>query len=100
MNILPEHNKTEQRKTGLPALIQNRLSGEYKNMDNTENSWNNIEYYTVDDVSRILKLGKTKTYQLFKNDAFPYMKIGGSLRVRKDLFMRWSDTYTGRNFEI
>lgn len=68
--------------------------------DTNNNSWRTVEYYTVDEVSKILKLGKTKTYQLFSNEAFPSSKFGGALRVQKDAFIKWADTYIGREFKI
>ena len=56
------------------------------------------DFYTPDDVMKILHLGKTQVYKLFKSDTFPSLKIGGSLRVDVKRFEDWCDKYAGRNY--
>lgn len=55
-------------------------------------------FYTPNDVMLILQLGKTQTYKLFNSEAFPSIKIGGSLRVDVKRFEDWCDKYAGRKY--
>lgn len=66
-----------------------------------DNSWtDNTVFYTVDDISDILQIGKTKTYQLFKSPSFPSMKIGRDLRIEKRKFDKWVSDYSGREYKL
>lgn len=44
------------------------------------------EYLTVKDICDILKIGKTKAYNLINQKDFPKIKIGHDIRVSKLLF--------------
>lgn len=54
--------------------------------------------YTVADVSEILSLGKTKTYELMHSDGFPTIRLNNRLYVTKDNFEKWLSRYTNRQF--
>ena len=55
-------------------------------------------FYTVDDVSDMMKFSKHKTYQLFNSSGFPAMRIGHDLRVEKSRFEKWANEYAGREY--
>ncbi len=57
---------------------------------------NNNEYLTAKEIGEILKIGRTKTYNLINQSDFPKYRIGGTIRVRRDEFekyMRGRKTY-------
>jgi excisionase family DNA binding protein len=44
---------------------------------------------TVEDIAHILKIGKSKAYNLLKSEGFPVIKIGRQLRVSSTAFQDW-----------
>ena len=59
---------------------------------------NSMWFYTVDDVSDMMKFSKHKTYQLFNSSGFPAIRIGHDLRVEKSRFEKWATEYAGREY--
>lgn len=59
-----------------------------------------LEFYTVQDISKILGIGMTKTRQLVHTDGFPTLRFGRTIRIPKDKFEKWVETYTGKEFLI
>ena len=59
---------------------------------------NSMSFYTVDDISEIMKFGKHKTYKLFNSSGFPAIRIGHDLRVEKSRFEKWINDYAGRDY--
>ena len=47
------------------------------------------EFLTPKDVSSILSIGKTKTYELINSNGFPKVKIGKLIRVPKVEFEKY-----------
>jgi excisionase family DNA binding protein len=39
---------------------------------------------TVADVQKILRLGRSKTYEMIKSNEIPSIKLGGSIRIPRD----------------
>ena len=51
---------------------------------------NNIEtFLTIEDMRNILHIGRDKARKLIKSDGFPYIKIGNTIRIPKDEFIKW-----------
>jgi excisionase family DNA binding protein len=50
---------------------------------------NDIELLTICDMIRILKISRSKAYSLIKEKGFPIIKIGKSIRIRKDELLEW-----------
>lgn len=50
--------------------------------------------YTVAEVSKILKVGKNKTYDLIRSGLLPALKIGG-LKIRKEALDQFLKEYEG-----
>ena len=48
-----------------------------------------IEFYTVQDLQRILHIGKSKSYVLCKQRLFPTIKIGSKTLIYKEEFNQW-----------
>lgn len=48
--------------------------------------------YTVEDVARILGIGRTSAYTLVKEGHFKIVRIGNAIRVSKRSFDEWLDT--------
>lgn len=44
---------------------------------------------TINDVATILRIGRTKAYELSKLTGFPVIKIGKSIRVSKQKLEEW-----------
>ena len=47
---------------------------------------------TVNDVCRTTKLGRTTIYALVRTGALPVVRIGRSVRVRRETLDRWLET--------
>lgn len=47
------------------------------------------ELLTVRDVQDITQLGRTKVYELIRDGELPVLRIGRSLRIRRDVLDRW-----------
>lgn len=46
-------------------------------------------FYSVEDVRKILGIGKAKSYALMKSNGFPAIKLSGTYKVSVDLFDKW-----------
>lgn len=47
-------------------------------------------YLSVAHIKDILHIGKVQAYDLVNDDAFPSMRVGGSIRVSKEVFREWT----------
>lgn len=54
----------------------------------------------VNDIQKILKIGKEASYALMRNHAFPSVKIGKRYVVEKEAFKRWLKRQEGREFQL
>jgi excisionase family DNA binding protein len=50
---------------------------------------NHMIVYTVRDIQKILKISKTKAYELVDGTYFPVKRIGKSIRISKEVFDNW-----------
>lgn len=50
--------------------------------------------YTVVEVSKILRIGKNRVYELIKGGYLPALKLGG-LKVRKETLCKFLKEYEG-----
>lgn len=48
-----------------------------------------MEFYTVQEIQKILKIGKNQAYDLVKQEGFPKIKIGTGYRIPKTEFDEW-----------
>lgn len=61
-----------------------------KNLDNCIKSFDEMPLFlTVNEVSRLLQIGRNSAYQVFNSAGFPKIEIAGQFRVRKDELMKW-----------
>ena len=51
-----------------------------------------LEFLTVKDIQRILRIGINQTYDLCKSGAFPCFKVGQKYRIPKDEFQKWCES--------
>lgn len=47
------------------------------------------QVYTVNDITVLLGIGKTKAYELVKSNCFRTLKVGGQIVVPKKCFDLW-----------
>ncbi|NRD80339.1 helix-turn-helix domain-containing protein [Bacillus sp. BRMEA1] len=47
---------------------------------------------TALDIQNFLNISKGKAYELFKEDGFPTIIIGGNKRVYREEFLNWIDS--------
>lgn len=47
------------------------------------------EFLTISEVGDILRLGRDKTRKLVNSKGFPCIKIGTTIRIPKDEFVKW-----------
>lgn len=85
----------------LKRSLQDRVNNtrQYNTTELNTNSWL-PEFYTVQEVAEIMKMGNNKIYKLFKTDGFPAIKIGHDYRVEKSRFNKWINDYAGREYKI
>lgn len=50
------------------------------------------ETLTVQDIQKILKLGRNRVYNLVHSNAFPVIRIGNLIRIPKEPFYEWLAT--------
>ena len=55
-------------------------------MSNCEN-----RTYTVEDIAKMLNIGRTSAYNLTKEGHFKIVRIGNTIRISKKSFDEWSD---------
>jgi|LSQX01.3.fsa_nt_gb excisionase family DNA binding protein len=48
-----------------------------------------VNVYTVQDVSKILQIGRSKAYELFRREDFPAKLVGRQLRVTEVDLIKW-----------
>ena len=48
--------------------------------------------YTVEDIAKILKIGRTSAYSLIKQDLFSTVRIGSAIRISRKSFDEWLDS--------
>ncbi len=51
----------------------------------------NKRTYTVDEIARILNIGRTTAYSLVKEGHFKIVRIGSAIRISKQSFDEWLD---------
>ena len=63
------------------------------------NTWNGTKQelpdkrtYTVEEIARILGIGRTSAYILVKEGHFKSVKIGNAIRISKKSFDDWLDS--------
>jgi predicted DNA-binding transcriptional regulator AlpA len=56
---------------------------------NLEKNFNLPQVLTANDIHIYLNISKSKAYELFKDETFPTITIGGNKRVCKDDFLQW-----------
>ena len=63
------------------------------------NTWNGTKQelpdkrtYTVEEIARILGIGRTSAYILVKEGHFKIVRIGNAIRISKRSFDVWLDT--------
>ncbi len=58
------------------------------------------EYLTTDEVAAILKIGKTKTYQLVNKKDFPKIKMGRQILIPKSKFEIFMEKLVYKEYKI
>lgn len=48
-------------------------------------------YYTVEEIAKLLSIGKTTAYALVKEGHFKIVRIGSAIRISKQSFDEWLD---------
>lgn len=59
-----------------------------------------LEFYTIEDIAEILKISINTARQLVNAKGFPKLKFGRTIRIPKDKFNSWINTYTDKEFMI
>ncbi|WP_326512265.1 helix-turn-helix domain-containing protein [Clostridium intestinale] len=52
---------------------------------------------TVEDIGRILNIGRNKAYSLVKEEGFPKIRIGKQFRIPYDAFNHWIENKVSNN---
>lgn len=70
----------------------------YKEKILTNKEEYDIVVYTVNDIQKIMSLGKTRAYELMRSDGFPSFKLNNRLYVTKQNLEKWLDKYVNKTF--
>lgn len=60
-------------------------------LNTTNENLSSKRTYTVEEIAKILDIGRTSAYNLVKQGKFYYVKIGTSIRISKKSFDSWLD---------
>lgn len=70
----------------------------FRKGDSMSQSWSGTESnvpeqrtYTVEEIAKILGIGRTSAYNLVKEGHFKIVRIGNAIRVSKKSFDEWLD---------
>lgn len=73
--------------------VEDKLQKIIETIEQLENKLETIQtetvFYDVDDLARIMKIGKTKAYNLMNYKGFPVQKIGKRKVVESQALQRW-----------
>ena len=73
--------------------VEDKLQKIIEAIEQLENKLETIQtetvFYNVDDLARIMKIGKTKAYNLMNYKGFPVQKIGKRKVVESQALQRW-----------
>lgn len=59
---------------------------------------NDLILYTVDDIQRIFKIGRSKAYQLLSSSGFPAIRLNKKLLVEKGTLEDWICKHSGKTY--
>lgn len=54
--------------------------------------------YTVSDIQRIFKIGRSKAYQLLSSSGFPTIRLNKKLLVEKNKLEDWISKNSGKTY--
>jgi prophage lambdaBa04, DNA binding protein len=73
--------------------VEDKLQKIIEAIEQLENKLETIQtetvFYDADDLARIMKIGKTKAYNLMNYKGFPVQKIGKRKVVESQALQRW-----------
>jgi len=52
---------------------------------------------TVEDVRNYLKIGRNAAYSLVMSEGFPVIRIGKTIRIPRDAFLKWIETQASQS---
>ncbi len=58
------------------------------------------DFYRIEELTKILPIGRDKAYRLMRSKAFPSIQIGKTYIVRKEDLDSWLVQYRGKTFEL
>ncbi len=67
------------------------MSGNYVSDTPLLTELNQKRIYTIEEITAILGVSKTTTYQLVKSGVFHSVRVGGQYRISKKSFDKWLD---------
>ena len=54
------------------------------------------EFLTLDELQSMLRIGRNKTRKLVRSEGFPAIKIGTTIRIPREEFIKWYRTLSYR----
>lgn len=58
-------------------------------MNKSDNNAPERQVYKVEEIAKMLGIGRTAAYALMKNPPFRVLRVGGSILIPKQSFNRW-----------
>ena len=46
-------------------------------------------FLTAPDIAKIMRIGRSKAYELLNSNGFPSVRFGKCIRVPRDAFVKW-----------
>jgi len=59
----------------------------------------NEQYYTIDEVAKMLKVAYLTVYRWIQNNKLPSVKAGKQYRIKKDDLVNFLNGYKGKNYK-
>jgi len=53
------------------------------------NTTNQLEFLTIEEMQKLLKISRSKSYALIREAGFPKIKIGRIIRIEKNELFSW-----------
>ena len=65
-----------------------------------KNNPNDPVLYSVDDIQRIFRIGRTKAYQLLNSSGFPSFRLNRKLYVSREKLIDWVAKTSGKTYNF
>lgn len=84
-----EFNSKREAENAYSRAVNRQIKFENTITNDIDYKIDDYQFMDINEFCTRLRIGKTKAYQLIHSKQIPYVKIGGSYRIRKKDFIKW-----------